>query len=63
MGEQDVKGILKAQVWNLEELVFHLEDRGTMGWEEYQYCQARLREVLDQLKRLERFANSGDWEG
>jgi hypothetical protein len=59
----DLKSVLKSQLWNLQELVLHLEDRGTLGWEEYQYCQAKLHEVLEQLKRVERLAKSGNREG
>lgn len=58
MAEQDLKSPLKAQLVNLEDLVLYLEDHGTLGTEEYHYCQARLHEVLEQLKRLERITGS-----
>ena len=58
MAEQDLKSTLKAQLVNLEDLVLYLEDHGTLGSEEYHYCQAKLQEVLEQLKRLESTTDS-----
>ncbi len=58
MVEQELKNVLKTQVASLEDLVVYLEDCSTLGSAEYDYCQARLQEVLEQLKQLERIAGS-----
>lgn len=60
MSEHDLKRVLRLQLHHLEDLVIHLEDRGMIGSDEYRYCQARLQEVLEQLKRIERVTESKD---
>jgi hypothetical protein len=60
MTEQDLITTLQGQVRSLEELVFYLEDRATLGAEEYDYCQVKLHEVLEQLKRLAPVTESGE---
>ena len=52
----DLKSRLKSHVANLEDLVVYLEDCGTLGSEEHQYCQLRLQGALEQLKQLQRMA-------
>lgn len=59
MAEVTLTTSLKAQVAKLQDLMGYLEDRHELGAREYQYCQARLRDVLDHLKRLERITGSG----
>jgi len=58
MVEQELKNALKTQAASLEDLVVYLEDCAALGSDEYHYCQAKLQEVLEQLKQLERIAGS-----
>ena len=53
MVEQELKNALKTQAASLEDLVVYLEDCRVLGSEQYHYCQTKLREVLEHLKRLE----------
>jgi hypothetical protein len=54
MAGTDLTGSLKAQVIKLQDLMGYLEERHEFGAREYEYCQSRLRDVLEHLKRLER---------
>jgi hypothetical protein len=54
MPELDLKTTLKSQATQLQELMSYLEDRRELGAREYLYCQAKLHDIVDQLKRLER---------
>ena len=58
MKELDLKTGLQSQVLSLQGLMGYLEDRHELGANEYFYCQAKLRDVLDQLKRLERMTGA-----
>ena len=59
MPELDLKTNLKTQATQLQELMNYLEDRRELGAREYLYCQAKLHEIVDQLRRLERSTGTG----
>ena len=59
MGKADLTTNLKAQVFKLQDLMSYLEERQELGAREYEYCQSRLRDVLEHLKRLERMTGPG----
>jgi hypothetical protein len=59
MRELDLRTDLKAQATQLQELMSYLEDRRELGAREYLYCQAKLHEIVEQLRRLERSTGSG----
>lgn len=50
-------GQLLSQVRNLQSLVHYLENRGVVEGEDYSYSAQRLRELIRQLKEMERFAS------
>ena len=54
MEEAEFKGFIKTQTVVLKNLLSCLEDHGELHAKEYLYCQAKLHEVVKDLKRLER---------
>ena len=54
MQEANLKGDIRLQLITLQGLLEYLEDHGSLGPREYLYCQAKLHQVLRDLKRLER---------
>ena len=60
MRQADLKAILKEQAVNLEDLVLYLEDCGMLEMEDYQYCQAKIHEVLEHLKQLAQWSDSAE---
>lgn len=54
MVNEDLKEQIKAQMMTLQGLLSYLEERSEIGASEYLYCQAKLNEVVKDLKRLER---------
>ena len=59
----DLPARLKAQMGVLQELMSFLEDHGSLGVKEYFYCQARLQDIMKELKQLERVASAGRQQG
>ena len=49
-------GHLRRQVRNLQSLLNYLESREAVQDEEYAYSHTRLRELIGDLKALERFS-------
>ncbi len=49
-------GHLRRQVRNLQSLLNYLENRDAVGTEDYSYSHTRLRELIGDLKALERFS-------
>lgn len=47
---------LRNQVRYLQSLLNYLESRETVRQEDYAYVQTRLREVIGQLKEMQRFS-------
>ena len=56
--DQSLKPVIQAQLVSLETLLNYLEERGQLGAKEYLYCQAKLNDVVKELKRLERLAST-----
>jgi hypothetical protein len=52
--DTDLTTGIRAQMVSLENLLAYLEDRGQLGAKEYLFCQARLQDIVKQLRRLER---------
>jgi hypothetical protein len=50
----DLADGIKAQLASLQQLLTYLEDSGPLGTKEYLFCQMKLHEILQDLKRLER---------
>ena len=50
-------GNLRAQVRNLQSLLNYLESRHDVELEDYRYSGERLRELIGQLRGLERFSS------
>ncbi len=53
-------GHLRRQVRNLQSLLNYLEDRDAVGMEDYAYSHTRLRELIGDLRALERFSLERD---
>jgi hypothetical protein len=49
-------GHLRGQVRNLQSLLNYLESRDRVQEDDYSYSHAKLRELIDNLKELERFS-------
>ena len=47
---------LRGQIRNLQSLLHYLEGREEVRGEDYSYSYAKLRELIDGLKSLERFS-------
>lgn len=50
-------GHLRGQVRSLQSLLNYLESRSQMEREDYSYSQAKLRELVTNLKELEHFSS------
>ncbi len=53
MKEIRLKNSVRAHMMTLQGLLEYLEDHESLGPREYLYCQAKLDQVLKDLKRLE----------
>ena len=54
MASGQLNETLRAQAVTLQELLMYLESRQTLHVDDYLYCQEKLRDVAEQLKRLGR---------
>ena len=57
MADVEIKNGIRIELLTLEELLKYLEERGELGAREFLYCQSKLRDVVKNLKRLERVTN------
>jgi hypothetical protein len=48
---------LRSQARNLQEMLHYLESRETVERGDYEFVHAKLREVIKQLKEMERYSS------